>query len=179
MRWLRRISYWLRFRARQDDLRNELELHRELLVDDFQRQGLSQDAARAAARRAMGNETYMREEARGVWLASSVDAMLNDWRYAWRGLGRSPGFTAVAALTLALGIGATTAIFSVVHHLLLAPLPYQDGNRIVRLGTASARDPDVHFGGSTELMRRWRSRSRAWSLVRIWCECRWMAPKAY
>ena len=145
MRSARRIVYWLRFRARQDDLREELALHHEMRASDFERRGLSHDAARIAARRAMGNETYMREEARGVWFALGLEAALKDWSHAWRGLRRSPVFTAVVVLTLALGIGANTAIFSVVHHLILAPLPFPDGNRIVALKTATAGDPESRF----------------------------------
>jgi putative ABC transport system permease protein len=160
IRWLRRIAYWFRFRARQGDLREELELHRDLRASEFERQGLSRDAARTAARRAMGNETYMREEARSVWLSVGLDGVLKDWSHAWRGLRRSPVFTVVVVLTLALGIGANTAIFSVMHHLILAPLPYPDGNRIVALQTATAGDPTVNFGVSAEQYLSWRARSR-------------------
>jgi predicted permease len=160
-RLVRRVVYWLRFHARQDELREELALHRELLADDLQRQGLAPDAAHAAARRAMGNETLMREEARGVWLAAGLEAVANDWRYAWRGLRRAPGFTALVVLTVALTIAANTTVFSVVQHVLLAPLPYPDGNRIVRLGMESAADPEVgQFGIRGELMRRLSARSR-------------------
>jgi len=160
MRWFRRLVYWLRFRARQDDLREELALHHELRANDFQTQGLSPDAAHAAARRAMGNATYMREDARGVWLSAGLDALMQDCRYGWRGLRRSPVFTAVAVITLALGIGANTAIFSVVHHLLLVPLPYPDGNRIVTLQSATAADPNINLGVSDRMMRSWMARAR-------------------
>ena len=160
MRWIRRVVFWLRFRTRQEDLREELALHHELRANDFQRQGLSPDDANAAARRIMGNETYMREEARGVWLSSVLDAALKDWSHAWRGLRRTPVFTGTVVLTLALGIGANTAIFSVVQHLLLAPLPYPDGNRIVSLQTATAGDPNLTFGVTAEQFLSWRARSR-------------------
>lgn len=161
VRMVRRLVYWARFRQGQEELREELELHRELLAGDLERQGLAPDAARAAAGRAMGNETLMREDARGVWLASGLESVLKDWHYAWRGLRRSPAFTAVVVLTLALTVAANTAVFSVVQHVLLEPLPYPDGNRIVRLGTESVADPLVgQFGIGTELLRRLSARSR-------------------
>jgi putative ABC transport system permease protein len=160
MRVVRRVSCWLRFRAFQEELREEVELHCELLAKDFERQGLSPAAALVAARRAMGNETSMRENAREVWLGAGVDAWLNDCRHAWRGLRRSPLFTIVAVLTLALGIGANTAIFSVVHHLLLVPLPFPDGNRIVRIGTELASDPSQPFDIEAAVLRRVAQRSR-------------------
>jgi putative ABC transport system permease protein len=161
VRVVRRLVYWWRFQTSQDELREELELHRELLTADLRRRGLAPEAADAQARRAMGNETFMREEARSVWLTSGLEGMLNDWRHAWRGLRRSPVFTALVVLIVALTIGANTAVFGVVHHLLLDPLPYPDGNRIVRLGTESVADPlAAQFGVDAEVLRRLRVRSR-------------------
>src|SRR5215510_13015855 len=103
----------------------------------------------------------MREDAREVWLGFGIDAWLKDCLHAWRGLRRSPLFTIVAVLTLALGIGANTAIFSVVHHLLLAPLPFPAGNRIVRLGRVSESDPTVPLNVDAAGLRRLAARSRA------------------
>jgi len=90
-----------------------------------------------------------------------MQTVLQDLRYAMRTLMRAPAYTVIAVLTLALGIGANTAIFSVVHHLLLAPLPFPDGNRIVRLGTRSAADPDEPFDLPTAVLSRLEQRSRA------------------
>lgn len=161
MRPLRRLVYWFRFRSQQDELRNELELHRELLAEDLQRRGMAPEEARTAARRAMGNETFMLEEARAVWLASGLESVLKDCQCAWRGLRRSPVFASMVVLTVALTIAANTVVFSVVQHVLLDPLPYPDGNRIVRLGVESVADPlFVQFGISTDLLRRSSARSR-------------------
>jgi predicted permease len=155
VRLLRRLAYWWRFRAHQDELREELAMHRELLAADLERQGLAPADANAAARRAMGNETLMREDARVVWLAFGVESVLKDWRYAWRGLRRSPAFTALVVITVALTIAANTVVFSVVQHVLLAPLPFPRGNRIVRLGWESVTDPQVgQFGIGTGIYRR-------------------------
>jgi hypothetical protein len=79
-RLVRRLTYWARFRSHQAELAEELALHRELLADDLRRQGLSPETAAAAARRAMGNETLMRENARDVWLAAGLDAVQRDIR---------------------------------------------------------------------------------------------------
>jgi putative ABC transport system permease protein len=127
----RRIAYWIRFHARQAELREELAFHHEQLIDDLQGQGLSVDEARAATRRMMGNETYMREEARAVWWSSALDGVAQDSSYAWRGLRRSPVFTAIVVVTLAIGIGANTALFSIVRTVLLDPLPYPSADRLV------------------------------------------------
>ena len=133
MRWARRVAYWLRFRSRNNDLREELAFHQDLLTADFERRGLSATDARAAARRALGNDTYMREQARGVWLAPAIEAVLQDWRYAWRALLRSPRFAIVAIASLAIGIGANTAIFGVIHAVLLARLPIAWPETLIQL----------------------------------------------
>jgi putative ABC transport system permease protein len=107
----------------------------------------------------LGNETVMRERAREVWLPLGIDGALNDLRYGWRGLRRSPVFTSVATLTLALVIGANTAIFSVVHRLLLAPLPYEDGTRIVRLDAVPFDDPRLRYNVPRALRLQWEAQA--------------------
>ncbi len=157
-RWLRRVIYWLRFGSRQNDLREELALHRDLLATDFRRRGLSPTDARDAATRAMGNETYMREEARGVWVWPTVDAIVKDWTYAWRGLRRSPAFALVAIVSLALGIGANTAIFGLIHTILLARLPVRAPTELVQLQrNVGAKGNDERF--STDEFEALRSGS--------------------
>ncbi|HEY9227132.1 MAG TPA: ABC transporter permease, partial [Gemmatimonadaceae bacterium] len=160
-RALRRLAYWWRFREEQDALREELDFHRELLAEDLRRRNAPADAVEFATRRAMGNETLARETARGVWLSFALESVLQDCRYAWRGMRRSPLFAALVVLTIALTIAANAMVFSVVHRVLLEPLPFADGNRIVRIGTTTAADPlVVRFGIRAELLRRFRARSR-------------------
>lgn len=115
------------------ELREEIASHHALLAEELQRRGLTVDDATVVARRAMGNQTYMREDARGVWLPTRLDAIQQDWRYAWRGLRRSPAFACVAIFSLALGIGANTAIFGLIDALLLARLPVSHPAELVEL----------------------------------------------
>jgi putative ABC transport system permease protein len=121
------------FRRDRLDAQLDEELHGYLdgLIDRNIRAGMDPPEARRAARIEMGGVVQVRDDVRGSRIGTSLETALQDVRYAWRGLRRSPGFAAVAILTLALGIGANTAIFSVVRAMLIAPLPYRDSSRLV------------------------------------------------
>src|SRR5215831_18676963 len=119
VRLLRRIAHLLR---RPDaDVADEMAFHRSMVEDRFVQSGMSPRDARDAARRTMGNETYMREESRGVWLWPSLEATWQDATRALRALRRAPTFAVGVTLTLGLGIGANAAMFSLVDRLLFRP----------------------------------------------------------
>ena len=118
------------------ELRDEMRFHHEMLVEQYVRDGMSAADAADAAKRRIGNTTYVAEESRMVWGIPALDSVTQDVRYAFRSLRASPAFTLAAAFTLALGIGATTAIFSVVDGVLLRPLPYAGSDRLITLHTS-------------------------------------------
>jgi predicted permease len=124
MRFIRRLAYWLRLRSHHADLMAEVAFHRDMIEQELVRRGMSPDAARAEARRTMGNDTVMREESRAVWLWPSLEALWQDATYTLRDLRRNPSFTIGVTLTLALGIGANAAMFSLIDRLLFRPPPF-------------------------------------------------------
>ncbi|MBI1354002.1 MAG: FtsX-like permease family protein [Acidobacteria bacterium] len=137
-----RLPDFLRHRRREEDLDAEIRFHLEQQVDDLRRQGLSEQEARRRARREFGGVELAKEECRDErplrWLADLV----RDLRYAARGFLRSPGFTLVAVLTLALGVGANTGMFTLVRRVLLQTLPVSRPERLVELSCINTNEPD-------------------------------------
>ena len=140
--WLRRLVPYLGRRQAEADLREELRLHLELERERQRDAGLSEADALRAARRRLGNGTLIRERTRDVWGWRWLDDLGRDLRHAFRSLRRSPGFATTVVLVLALGIGANTAMFSIVYGMLIRPLPYPEADAIVRVGHVSALRPD-------------------------------------
>jgi predicted permease len=140
MRWRRR---------KQSDLERELRSHLELEADERQEAGLSLDQARYAAQRALGNTTLVQEEIREMSRWMLLDRLRQDLHYAFRTLGRNRGFTAVAILTLALGIGANTAIFSLLNAVELRRLPVRDPQQLVMLEWTANKKADWPGGSSS------------------------------
>ena len=141
--WLYRLMPYLGRRQAEDDLQEELPLHLELERERQRDAGVPEDDALRAARRTLGNATLIRERTRDVWGWRWLDDLARDLRHAVRGLARSPGFTAAVVIILALGTGVTTAMFGIVHGMLIRPLPYVNGERIVRVGQAPREMPGV------------------------------------
>src|SRR5262245_41523409 len=137
MGWLR---YWRRRRWDGERAR-ELDSYLDQETADNVARGMTPEAARAAAQRKLGNVTYIREEIYRMNTLGFFETLWQDLRYGARMLRQSPGLTAVALLSLGLGIGATTSIFSVVYGVLIDPYPYARPGEIWASGFRSAKNP--------------------------------------
>ena len=130
VRWLRKTALLFRRREFDQDLQEEMEFHREQTAKEFEAAGTTPEAARYAAMRQFGNATLLQERSREV-VQFRAETVVQDLRFALRQLRRSPGLALTAILVLALGIGASTAIFAFVDAVLIRPLPYAEPNRLV------------------------------------------------
>jgi len=158
-RFFAKFATLLRRDTAERELSREIESHLALLQEDFERQGLSPAAAKLAARKSYGGieqaKELHREERSHLWL----EHFFKDLRYGARNLWRSPGFTAVAVMALALGIGANTAIFGVVNSVLLRPLAYKDPERLVTI---------LHYGSgpvATANYFDWRDQTHSFTAM--------------
>jgi putative ABC transport system permease protein len=133
MSWVRRLSNTLRPGRHQREIEREIAFHVEERSEELQRHGLRPDEARRVARMQFGNILVQAERTRDVDVALWLDTLFRNVRLATRALVRTPGFTLSVVLTLALGIGANTAVFSAIDAILLRALPYPESDRLVRL----------------------------------------------
>jgi putative ABC transport system permease protein len=143
-----RIRAWFSPRLVDQEFESELESHLDLLTEENLRRGMSHEEAVRAARIRLGGAAQLKEINRELRGLPWFDALLQDLRYAFRTLGKSPGFSAVSILTLALGIGANTAIFSVVYAVLLKPLPYPHAEQLFSVFEQQKKNESTQTGMS-------------------------------
>jgi predicted permease len=153
-----------RRKDREQDLDRELRNHLELETE-AQSGSLPVEEACDAARRALGNQTLLKEDVRAAWGGVLLDRLWRDFRYGLRALRANPGFTCVAVLTLAIGIGANTAIFSVTDAVLLKSLPYPNVGRLMRIWQSEPRMGEGHLGAAPPEFLEYRRGTRAFSEV--------------
>ncbi len=157
----------LRDRLRRDELSTELDeelrFHQAMLERDSRSEGASPNAARDAARRQLGNATYLREEARATWSLGWIDDALQDVRYAARVLRHNVAFSLAVIATLALGIGANTAIFSVVNAVVLQPLPYAEPDRLYSVWLVPAANQSARVPASYPDLTDWQTSATSFS----------------
>ncbi|HET7840411.1 MAG TPA: ABC transporter permease, partial [Terriglobia bacterium] len=165
------LSYRLRAVFRRDSVESEMDeelrAHVERQAEKYIQSGMSREEALRKARIEFGGVEQIKEEVRDARGVSFIETTMQDLRYSLRTLAKTPGFTAVTVLTLALGIGATTAIFTVVRSVLLRPLPFQDSSRLVRLyeQNATGEYPYNYVAGG--VFAEWKKQNHGFSDIAL------------
>jgi predicted permease len=162
------MKWWQR-KKRDADLERELRSDLELEEEEQREGGVSGEEARYAALRAFGNPTLVREQTRATWSWYWFESLTRDLQLGLRALGRTPGFTVVSILVMALGIGANVALFTVVRGVLLKPLPFHDPDRLVMLYEAGLHEDDtagsdVVSGG---MFAEWKKQNRSYTSLAL------------
>jgi putative ABC transport system permease protein len=142
------------------ELSEEMAFHLEMDAEERQESGASAEEARLAARRQFGNATLLNDQSRDVWGWRWLDTLAQDVRFAARLMGRNRAFTAIAVVTLALGIGANTAVFSLLDAVLLRPLPYPQPDRLYLLWTVEGRTQRGHHSSYPDF-REWQQQAHS------------------
>jgi predicted permease len=160
---------WRRGKKKDADLARELRSDLELEEEEQREAGVSGEEARYAALRAFGNPTLILEQTRAVWSWNWLESIGRDLRFSLRTLRRSPGFSVIAILVMALGIGANVALFTVVRGVLLKPLPFQDPDRLAMLYEAGLLGDDTTGSNvvSGGMYAEWKNQNRSYSSLAL------------
>jgi predicted permease len=159
----RKLTALVRRRQIEADLEEEMRLHLQLRVEREMDANMAADKAQYAARRRFGNALLIEDACREVWGWPLLEGCWQDLRYGFRILRKSPAFTAAAVITLSLGIGANTAMFSVIEAVLLRPLPYAEPERLVRVSQNEPRMASGRLGTAPPEFVSYRDRTNAFS----------------
>ena len=160
---------WWQFKKRNADLERELCSDLELEEEEQREGGISEEEARYAALRAFGNPTLIREQTLAIWSWNWLESLARDLRFSVRTLRRTPGFSVIAILVMALGIGANVALFTVVRGVLLKPLPFEDPDRLVMLYEAGLHEDDTAGSNvvSGGMYAEWKNQNRSYSSLAL------------
>jgi predicted permease len=165
--WIRvfasRTRAWVSPHQVDQEFEHELDNHLAMLTEENLWRGMAPEEAKRAARIRLGGETQLKETNRELHGLPFLETFLRDTRFALRMLRKNPGFTAVAVLTLALGIGANTAIFSVVYAVLLKPLPFRNPDQLFTAFQANTQQAIAETGCSYPNFEEWRAQNHVFS----------------
>ncbi len=157
------MRMWPAWDRRKDELHDEMEAHLRIAMEERMARGESREAARAAAMREMGNAALVADVTRAKWGWQWLERVAQDVRYGLRGILRKPAFALIVIATLAVGIGANTAIFSAVYAVLLKPLPFPHGERMVVLGESTGKAEGISVTWLN--LDHWRKENRSFEAI--------------
>src|ERR1700761_9256874 len=178
MRWMEqfRMAMLMLFRRQSETTRlgDELQFHLDQQIKENLARGMTAEEARFAALRAFGNPAQLRDEARASWSWNGLEKFVRDLRYGVRTLRRAPGFALTAILVMALGIGATTSLFTIVRAVLLKPLPFRDPDNLVMVyehfRADTSGNPDSTNPVSPGDFNDWRTQTHGFQEMAAWRE---------
>ena len=161
------IRHFFQRNAEDAELQQEIVSHLQHEIDENVARGMSEEEARRQAGMKFGSAARFREELWQVNTIGLLDQVSRNVRYAFRTLRRAPGFTVLAVLVIALGIGATTALFTIVHSVLLKPLPFKDPSRLIRLYEHSADEKFSYNASAAGVYAEWKKQNTSFSDLAI------------